>query len=122
MDGRTPPRSVPQSRAATPAPGDEPVPAAVGCVFPKVIQQDSRYLPAYGSANTAAKPLIGMSGRLGQSAGSVRSVRGHQARCQRARPSISADLARTPPWLPSPKVTSAGESPGFARNTPGRFS
>ena len=34
-----------------------PVRAAVGCVFPKVIRQDSRYLPAYGSASTAAKPL-----------------------------------------------------------------
>jgi hypothetical protein len=34
-----------------------PVRAAVGCVFSKVIQQDSRYLPAYGSASTAAKPL-----------------------------------------------------------------
>jgi hypothetical protein len=48
---------------------------------------------AYGSASTDAKALIGVSGRLGQSVGSVRSVRGHQARCQRARPRISADLA-----------------------------
>jgi hypothetical protein len=56
-----PPRSVPQSRAATPAPGDEPGPRCRRLRLPKVIQQDSRYLPAYGSAGTAAKPLIGMS-------------------------------------------------------------
>jgi hypothetical protein len=41
-----------------------PVRAAVRRVFPKLIQQDSRYLSAYGSASTAAgPPLIGMSYR-----------------------------------------------------------
>jgi site-specific recombinase XerC len=69
------------------------------------------------SARTIARRLSSVSGLYAYLV--ARAASGSISLSSPSAP--NADIARTLPWLLSSKAISAGEYPGFVRDTPGRF-